>query len=59
MRVLLLIAVLLAAAAIAGCSSPPNQPCFYHQGVRSSQLSQNGHTLVVVCTDGVIVTRHP
>lgn len=66
MRRLLLLGLAAAAAAlaVAACSSPPNQPCVWHNGVRYAHLSNDGggtggQTLLVVCKDGTIKVTHP
>ena len=59
-RILLLLALVVALAAmVAACSAPANNPCLYDSGVQRSYLSSNGSTLLVVCKDGKIITRHP
>lgn len=49
----------LVAATVGACSSPPNQPCFYHNGVEKSYLTPNGSKLLLVCKDGTVIVRHP
>lgn len=55
----LLVAAVALAAALAACSTPPNQPCYWHNGVRYTHLSSDGKTLLLVCHDGTVLVRHP
>lgn len=56
------LATLAAAAtllALGACSAPASNPCLYDGGLRTSHLSYNGRTLLLVCHDGKVIVRHP